>query len=445
MSPLPEQLDQLEQRAGHTSDTPPSDAPSIEGREAPDSRCGPTRPWERRFFRRMLRSLGDPPLAMRFWDGQQLEPAAKSPVGTLVIQDRRTLLKLVWDPLFQFGEAYSDGRLRVEGDLVQVLDVVYRCIQQGQSAPSLTSKMARWLMPRRGNSQRRSRENIHHHYDIGNDFYKLWLDDDMLYTCAYFEQPGVTLEEAQRGKMDHVCRKLWLHSGDVVCEAGCGWGGLAIHMAKHYGARVRAYNISREQLEYARQRAAREGLSDRVEFIEDDWRNIRGPCDVFVSVGMLEHVGRRNYGELGKVIRRCLTPDGRGLLHSIGQNLSQPLNPWIERRIFPGAYPPTLSEMMEICEPHELSVLDVENLRLHYMLTLQHWLQRFEHAQDEVRSEFGERFVKMWRLYLSGSTAAFSSGSLQLFQLLVAPAESNANPWTRAHQYKETRKWSDTM
>ena len=138
-----------------------------------------------------------------------------------------------------------------------------------------------------------SRANIHHHYDIGDDFYRLWLDEQMLYTCAYFATPAATLEEAQRAKMDYVCRKVWLRPGETVVEAGCGWGALALHMARHYGVRVRAYNISREQIQYARRRARAEGLDDRVEFVDDDYRNIRGQFDVFVSVGMLEHVGPR--------------------------------------------------------------------------------------------------------------------------------------------------------
>jgi cyclopropane-fatty-acyl-phospholipid synthase len=172
-----------------------------------------------------------------------------------------------------------------------------------------------------------------------------------------------------------------------------------------------------------------------VEFIEDDWRNMRDTYDVFVSVGMLEHVGRKNYRRLSDVIDRCLKPNGIGLIHSIGQNFSQPFNSWVERRIFPGAYPPTIREMMDIFEPHDLSVLDVENLRLHYAKTLRHWLKRFERSSDVVRDKFGERFVRMWRLYLAGSVAAFESGSMQLFQILFARGTNNQIPWTRDDLY----------
>jgi cyclopropane-fatty-acyl-phospholipid synthase len=199
--------------------------------------------------------------------------------------------------------------------------------------------------------------------------------------------------------------------------------------------RVRAYNISREQIAFARERARREGLEERVEFIEDDWRNAQGPCDAFVSVGMLEHVGRKNYRELGRVIDRCLTDQGRGLIHTIGQNQSLPFSPWIERRIFPGAYAPTLGEMMEIFSPQDFSVLDVENLRLHYAETLRHWLKRFDDHQDEVRLMFDETFIRSWRMYLAGSIAAFEASYYQLFQVVFNRANCNDVTMTREHLY----------
>jgi cyclopropane-fatty-acyl-phospholipid synthase len=259
----------------------------------------------------------------------------------------------------------------------------------------------------------------------------------MAYTCAYYPTPDASLDEAQVAKMDHVCRKLRLSPGEAVIEAGCGWGSLALHMARHYGVTVRAFNISGEQISFARDAARRTGLSGRVEFVEDDYRNASGRCDAFVSVGMLEHVGLDNYGELGAVISRCINADGRGLIHTIGRNRPAPMHPWIERRIFPGAYPPSLWEMGAIFEPYDLSVLDVENLRLHYARTLAHWWDAFERSRDQVAAMFDERFVRMWRLYLAGSVTAFRMGQLQLFQVVFAPGRSNALPWTRAHLYRD--------
>ena len=188
----------------------------------------------------------------------------------------------------------------------------------------------------------------------------------------------MSLDEAQRAKLDLVCRKLQLRPGDTVVEAGCGWGALALHMARHYGVHVKAFNVSREQLAFARERAAREGLSDRVEFIDDDYRNVRGTFDAFVSIGMLEHVGCRHFRRFADVLRRSLRRDGgRGLLHFIGRDAPRPLNAWIRRRIFPGAYTPTLAEVTtRVLAPAGMSVIDVENLRLHYARTLAHWGER---------------------------------------------------------------------
>jgi len=287
-----------------------------------------------------------------------------------------------------------------------------------------------------GHSLRQARENIHYHYDLGNDFYRLWLDAQLVYTCAYFPTPEATLEEAQAAKMEQVCRKVRLRPGETVVEAGSGWGALALHMARHHGVTVKAFNTSTEQVRHARERAGQEGLASRVEFIEDDYRNISGRFDAFVSVGMLEHVGRQHYRAFGEVVDRSLGPHGRGLLHFIGRDRPRALNPWIRKRIFPGAYPPTLGEVTrEVLEPVSLSVVDVENLRLHYALTLRHWRERFDRAAARVSGMFDETFVRAWRLYLAGSEVSFTTGYLQLFQVTFARG-SAPTPWTRAELYR---------
>lgn len=248
----------------------------------------------------------------------------------------------------------------------------------------------------------------------------------------YFPSVDASLEEAQRAKLDLVCSKLRLRPGERVVEAGCGWGALALHMARTFGAKVEAFNVSREQVEYARQRVRDEGLTHLVDVIEDDYRNISGRYDAFVSIGMLEHVGLRDYPTVGRLIRRVLVPEGRGLLHFIGRSQAAPLNAWIRRRIFPGAYPPALGEVFDqILEPNDFAALDVENLRLHYARTLAHWLARYEAAGPQVTALFDRPFLRAWRLYLAGAQAAFRMGSLQLFQVLFAPPSSNAISWTR--------------
>jgi cyclopropane-fatty-acyl-phospholipid synthase len=383
--------------------------------------------------RRLLHAIGEPPLRVVLWDGKEIASPAASPAVGMVIRNRRALWRLFTNPVLHFGDDYSAGRIEIEGGLVTFMETVYRSMASTPRSRRISDSAAYRRNQPRLNSFSGSKRNIHHHYDIGNAFYQLWLDAEMLYTCAYFPDPAVSLEAAQVAKMDLVCRKLCLKAGQTVVEAGCGWGALARHMARHYGVKVRAYNISSEQIAYARERARVEGLEERVEFVEDDYRNIAGTYDAFVSVGMVEHVGPDHYGELGRVIDRCLTEQGLGLIHTIGQNRATPMSPWFLKRVFPGSYPPTLREMMAIFEPWEFTILDLENLRLHYAKTCEHWLERFERNRDRVREMFDENFVRAWRLYLSGCIANFGLGNLQLFQVVFARHTNNLVPLTRSH------------
>lgn len=377
---------------------------------------------DRWMLERIRRFVSSAPIRFELWDGFELSPPIR-PIGTIRIKNRRTLLSWLWDPDLHFGEAYMSGGVEIAGELVDILEAIYL---------ALPPPARRTRMRLTANDVHTAKENVHHHYDLGNDFYRLWLDREMVYTCAYFPTPDATLEEAQLAKMELICRKLRLVPGERVIEAGCGWGSLAIFMAQRYGVSVRAFNVSTEQVAYARGRAARLGLSDRIEFVEEDYRQASGACDAFVSVGMLEHVGLHDYQVLGQVIARTLAPNGRGFLHFIGRNASAPLNPWIRKRIFPGAYPPTLREVFErVFEPQDLSVLDVENLRLHYAATLAHWRRRFEDASHDVARTFDDAFVRAWRLYLAGSQVAFATGSMQLFQVVFAPGRSNQISWLR--------------
>ncbi len=384
---------------------------------------------------KILSLTGDAPIAIQLWDGS-IVAAHDEFEFKVKLADRKALWALLLDPAYNVGELYSSGRLEFEGDLAALLDSAFHGMRLTGWKNSL-SEFFQWLFHRpRLNTLTGSRNNIHHHYDLGNSFYELWLDKEVMqYTCAYFPYPGMSIEEAQIAKMHHIARKLRLKPGDTVVEAGCGWGGLARFFAQQYGVKIRSYNISSEQIAYAKQKAKEMKLEEQVEYIEDDYRNIKGTYDVFVSIGMLEHVGRKNYENLGVVIDRCLKEEGRGLIHSIGRNTPELMNSWIEKRIFPGAYPPSLKEMMDIFEPNGFSVLDVENLRLHYAKTLEHWLARYEENIDRIRAMFDENFVRAWRFYLASSAAAFNVGSLQLFQVVFNRALNNDVPWSRAYLY----------
>jgi len=399
---------------------------------------------ERWFLQKVLNATGNPPIRLAIKGGASTSPINAQLVGTLLFQDRTALLKTILQPEIGFGDGYADGKIEVEGDLVTLLEAAYRCWPGPAAEGWLAGLKSRWVERFKANSPRRSRANVHHHYDLKTDFYQRWLDRQLLYTCAYFPTPSATLEEAQTAKMDHVCRKLQLLPGETVAEAGCGWGALALHMAKHYGVRVKAFNLSHEQIVHARQQARQQGLDGKVEFIEDDYRNISGQFDVFASIGMLEHVGIRRYAELGRVIHRTVGKSGRGILHFIGRNFSAPLSPWITKRIFPGAYAPTLREAMTVLEPWDFSVCDVENLRMHYAKTLEHWLDRFERSTPQISSMFDRSFVRAWRLYLAGSLVAFRVGTLQLFQIVFAGPKAARIPWTRAHLYEARQEQGPT-
>jgi cyclopropane-fatty-acyl-phospholipid synthase len=393
---------------------------------------------ERRLVQKLLHYMGNPPLDIKLWDDTTVHSAStEKAVSTLTLSGRKVLWRLLLNPGLNFGDDFSAGLIELDGDLVDFLQNVYLA----QAPAHKSSLLERYAINRpsrfKNNTLNKAKQNIYHHYDLGNEFYRLWLDEEMVYTCAYFPQPTVSLEAAQKAKMDLVCRKLRLKPGDTVVEAGCGWGSLALHMARYYGVKVRAFNVSHEQIKFATERAARENLTGSVEYVEDDYRNITGEYDVFASVGMMEHVGRPNFKTFGELIDKVLKENGRGLIHSISQNEARPVNAWLEQRIFPGGYTPTLREMCEVLEPIDCVVVDVENLRMHYAKTCEHWLQRFDEHAEEVKAMYDDAFVRAWRLYLSGCIANFATNSLQLYQILFTRVGQPDVPWTREYLYND--------
>ena len=416
--------------------SPASDAqPSadVATRAGDDSRATASSSADRYVLSKIQAKLRDAPVRVTLWDGSTCYEGA-TPIATICIADRRSLWRVVRHQDVGLGDGFRDGGITLEGDLVGAVEAVFRVNRARWTAAPAARRRRPWW---RSNTRGRAAANVGHHYDLGNDFYRLWLDRRMVYTCAYYATPEMTLDEAQAAKLDLVCRKLRLRPGERVVEAGSGWGALALHMARHYGVSVRSFNLSREQVAYARRWAREESLDDRVEFVQDDYRNVSGRYDAFVSVGMLEHVGPAHYEALGKVIDRCLPPDrGRGLLHFIGRDRPAPLNAWIRKRVFPGAYPPTVSEVAEaVLEPWDLSILDVENLRLHYARTCADWLARFEAAEAQVIAMTGADLYRTWRLYLAGSQAAFRTGWMQLFQIVFRRGGDNDLAWTRDALY----------
>jgi cyclopropane-fatty-acyl-phospholipid synthase len=382
----------------------------------------------------VMAALGRPPVTIALWDSKVAwRPAAHS-VGTCRFRDRRSLWRFIARPEVGFARAWEDGGVEVDGDLATLIAAVFRPPHTPLGWATLPGRR---LLPSGRNGRRRAGHNARHHYDVGNAFYREWLDENMVYTCAYFEHENVDLERAQLAKHELVCRKLGLRPGQRILELGSGWGAFALYAAQHYGVHVRAFNVSREQVSYAREQARLRGLSDRVEFVQEDYRGAHGVYDAVVSIGMLEHVGKSHFGDLRRLIDKALSPDGRGLLHFIGRAKPEPLNAWLAREMFPGGYAPSLREMLDVLEPSDMAVLDVENLRGHYALTLGHWLERFEARMEQIERAVGRRTMRAFRLYLAGTKAAFEVGTFQLFQVTFARAANTAVPMTRAALYRE--------
>jgi cyclopropane-fatty-acyl-phospholipid synthase len=356
------------------------------------------------------------------------------------IADRRTEIKIAADPGLYGGEAYMDGTLTVEnGDIHDLIAIVTRNAGRSAAGGPLDRWRHRWG-PRlrrleRPNSIRRARANVAHHYDLSRALYERFLDRDLQYSCGYFERPGMTLEAAQEAKKRHIARKLLLRDGHRVLDVGCGWGGLALSLARAAEIEVLGITLSKEQLEYARARAEAAGLSHRVRFEARDYREVEGGFDRIVSVGMFEHVGVPHFGEFFGAIRARLNDGGVALVHSIGRSDGPGVtNPWIRKYIFPGGYSPALSETLPAIERAGLWLTDLEIWRLHYAETLRHWRARLLANRARIEALYDERFFRMWEFYLAGSECAFRHQGHMVFQAQLARS-IDAVPLARNYMY----------
>ncbi|MDP6375482.1 MAG: cyclopropane-fatty-acyl-phospholipid synthase family protein [Pseudomonadales bacterium] len=327
------------------------------------------------------------------------------------------------NPLMNLGESYLDGRWDVaEGSLHDLLSILRTNLETAVTANStraLLSKAAGQLL-QSWNGIRASYRNISHHYDLDEALFRACLDEDMHYSCAYYSRPDMTLDQAQRAKCDLIAAKLCLESGQHVLDIGCGWGSLPIALAERFGVRVTGLTLSREQLRTARARIRGAGLEKLIDIHQMDYREHSGRYDRVVSVGMFEHVGKRNHTTFMRKVSDCLTSDGIALLHTIGSRLPpEPVNPWIRRHIFPGGYLPSLSEVAQAVEKSGLNTTDIEIWRQHYALTLSAWNANFQRHRVRFARERGERFCRMWEFYLVISQTAFEAGitTVQHWQL----------------------------
>ena len=341
----------------------------------------------------------------------------------IVVKTNHAMRAIALNPMLAFPESYMDGEIEiVEGDLLRLLEIVYRSLEAGETALERSLERLRFLVRRfhQLNTQSRAKENVHRHYDLSGEMYKLFLDEDMQYSCAYFERPDMTLEEAQRAKKRHIAAKLALKPGDHVLDIGCGWGGMGLYLAKEFQAEVLGITLSTEQHAVATQRVDDEHLQGHVHFEIQDYRDLSERFDRIVSVGMFEHVGVNHYRTFFDKVATLLKPDGVMVLHTIGRSgPPAATNPFIRKYIFPGGYIPALSEMTAAIERSHLAVTDVEVLRLHYAETLKHWRERFMRHRQRFVELYDERFARMWEMYLVGSEASFRYSDLVVFQVQV--------------------------
>ena len=393
--------------------------------------------WKSSLHNGLSRAVKTGALEVAYPDGatQRYGDAAANPVRARLMNNK-WIRRLVLDPELSLGEAYMEGGMSVEDDdIFALLDLVWKDIlpknKKGSTIPAVARRFGRRIA--QFNPASRARKNAAHHYDVGNDLYRLFLDDDLQYSCAYFEEPHFTLEQAQVAKKNLIANKLLIKPDHSVLEIGSGWGGLGISLAETAGAQVESVTLSKEQLRVARMRASAKNLSKQVQFHLQDYRAVEGHFDRIVSVGMFEHVGVPHFQEYFDQVARLLNEDGVALIHTIGRTTGPGItDAWTAKYIFPGGYIPALSEIVPAIERAGLVITDLEVLRLHYGDTLREWRRRFTENANKIARKYDARFIRMWDFYLAASELSFRYGTHVVFQIQLAKRQ-DAVPLTRGY------------
>lgn len=385
------------------------------------------------FYKTLFKNLFTDPFEIKFWDGSSENYSQGEPAFKIIFNEPIHKSDIIKNPSLAFGEGYMTNKIEIEGSVQKVIESIYNNKESFLSNSNMYEK----LLKKASNNIKHSKENIEFHYDIGNDFYKLWLDDSMTYSCAYFKSPDDSLTQAQKNKVEHILHKLDLREGETLLDIGCGWGELIISAVKEYKVKATGITLSTEQLAKVKERIENEKLDSLVEVQLIDYRNLKNrKFDKIVSVGMLEHVGKDHISEYFSVIDNLLNDKGLSLLHCITSVADGGNNTWIDKYIFPGGYIPSISELIYFISNKNFNVIDVENLRLHYGRTLEHWAKNFENALPEVRKTKDETFIRMWRLYLNACAASFNCGNIHLHQFLFGKGVNNKLHWTRDYMYR---------
>ncbi|MCI1478591.1 MAG: cyclopropane-fatty-acyl-phospholipid synthase family protein [Clostridium beijerinckii] len=385
------------------------------------------------FYKTLFKNLFSDTFELKLWDGSSEIYGEGNPEFKIIFNEPIPKADIIKDPSLTFGEAYMTKKIDIEGSIQKVIESLYN---NQESFLSNSDKYAN-LLRMATNSIKNSKKNIEFHYDIGNDFYKLWLDDTMTYSCGYFKSKSDSLTQAQKNKVEHILKKLNLKEGETLLDIGCGWGELIISAAKKYKVKAMGITLSSEQLAKVKERIKNEGLEDLLEVELVDYRELKNRTfDKIVSVGMLEHVGQDHLAEYFSNVNNLLNDKGVSLLHCITSTEVGGNNTWIDKYIFPGGYVPAVRELINCMSDEKFTLIDAENLRLHYGRTLEHWTKNFENALPEIRKTKDETFIRMWRLYLNACAASFNSGNISIHQFVFNKGVNNDLPWTREYMYK---------
>ncbi len=372
------------------------------------------------------------------WNGEQLKFGDGPPQFQIRIKSPNIFEELLVEPSLALGEGYMQGDIEIIGNLGDAMEWFYKNAAEERLTPFQKARVC-WLHLKKRATIKQTRKDVQAHYDKGNDFYRLWLDKGMNYSCAFFTSEDESLEQAQLNKINRSLKKLRLRAGQRLWDIGCGWGSLVMEAARKYKVKAVGLTLSQNQFELGNQRIRDEGLEDQVEIRLQDYREMdeseyKG-FDRIISIGMFEHVGKENISVFFERCSRLLKDKGIMLLHTIGRTKPMEMDAWITKYIFPGTYLPALGELVEAAEDTGLDFVDLENLRRHYDLTLGNWAKRFEEHADKVKQLYDEKFVKMWRFYLYGSQMSFRYNPLFVFQLLFTLGRRNDLPLVREELY----------
>lgn len=395
-------------------------------------------------FKPLSLNFPDTPFEVEFWDGAKEKYGSGKKKFKLILKNKGVINRILGEGSIGFGEEFVKGNILIEGNIQDLLKMGY-----GQNYISFKLSLKDKLKLFHNyisfpGTILNSKRNVSYHYDIGNDFYSLWLDRTLTYSCAYFKKEDDSLDRAQLNKYEYISKKLQLKKGETLIDIGCGWGGMMFYAAENYGVKCEGYTLSEEQYNYLVNEIRKRNLADSLKVYLKDYREARGRFDRFVSIGMFEHVGKKFYPAFFKIVKKLLKPKGIGLLQTIGSSKDKPSDPWITKYIFPGGFIPALQVIVSIMNQKDLVFFDIEDLRRHYAKTLDKWIERFEENINEAKkvlvkslasSEKAEQFIRMWRLYLNGSSVSFKMGNNRLYQITFSNGLNNHFPLTRNYIY----------